>query len=207
MNTKLFRSISAASFAALLCWSAAAIADTDNGQPQSASVGAAISDTAITAKVKAKYMNDSRLKHSDISVTTVNGVVTLTGSAASAKAKKTAAQLARNVEGVKSVDNDIEMAAVEAPSSEDKVEAKTKHAANKTERVVKDSWITTKVKSALLADDVTKGFEISVKTYHHVVSLTGTVDTTASADHAADLAKQVKGVKSVDTSALRTGRT
>ena len=206
MSTKhLFRSISAAAFAALLGWSAVAVADNDS--EHSATAGAAISDTAITAKVKAKYMNDTRLKHSDISVTTANGVVTLTGSAPSAKAKNAAADLASHVKGVKSVDNDIEMAAVEAPSTEDKIEAKTKHAANKTERVASDSWITTKVKSALLADSVTKGFEIGVKTTHHVVALSGTVDTQASADHAADVARQIKHVKSVDTSALKTGRT
>ena len=206
MSTKhLFRSISAASFAVVLGWSALAVADTDSPE-HSATAGAAISDTAITGKVKAKYMGDTRLKNSDISVSTANGIVTLTGSATGATAKSAAADLARNVKGVKSVDNDIEIAAVEAPSTADKMEAKTKHATRKTERVASDSWITTKVKSALLADSVTKGFEISVKTRHHVVALSGTVDTQASADHAADLARQIKHVKSVDTSALRTGR-
>ena len=207
MSTKhMFRVISAASFAALLACSAVAIAADDDSTSHSDTAGAAITDTAITAKVKAKYMNDTRLKHSDISVRTANGVVTLTGSAPGATAKSAATDLARNVKGVKSVDNDIEVAAVEAPSTGEKIEAKTKSATRKTERVASDSWITTKVKSALLADSVTKGFEISVKTRHHVVALSGTVDTQASADHAADLARQIKHVKSVDTSALKTGR-
>ena len=200
----LFRSISAVSLVAMLSWGAAAAADTD--QPHSATAGAAISDTAITAKVKAQYMNDARLKHSDISVSTANGDVTLTGSAASLEARSAAVELAQNVKGVKKVDNDIQMAAVVTPSTEDKIEASTKHAAKKTKRVASDSWITTKVKSSLLADSITKGFEISVKTRHHVVALSGTVDTQASADHAAEVARQIKGVASVDTSALKTGR-
>lgn len=98
-------------------------------------------------------------------------------------------------------------AATEAqtPTVASKVEENTEHAAQNTKRVVSDSWITTKVKSSLLADSITKGFKISVKTRHHVVRLTGTVDTQASADHAGDIARQIKGVISVDTSGLKTG--
>ncbi len=201
----LLRSISVASFVALAAASATAVADSDRAEPHSSSVGVAIDDATITGKVKTKYMQDSRLKHSDVSVTTANGVVTLTGSAPSSEAKNAAAELARSVEGVSSVENDIHAPTVSTPSVGDKVESTTKHAAKKTERVASDSWITTKVKSSLLADSIVKGFNISVKTRHHIVSLSGTVDTQASIDHAADLAKQVKGVESVDTSGLQIG--
>jgi hyperosmotically inducible protein len=53
-------------------------------------VGAAISDTVITAKVKSKLAGDKYLKSSKIDVTTTNGVVTLTGSAAGPKSKAAA---------------------------------------------------------------------------------------------------------------------
>lgn len=196
-----FRKLMAAlSVAALLAVSAVAHAQSDSPQPKSADVGTALSDAAITAKVKAKYLDDKRLKNTDISVTTANGVVSLTGTVPTSEAKDAAEELARSVEGVLNVSNDIE-----APTVASKIEKKTKRAAKKTERVVSDSWITTKVKSALLADSATKGFKISVKTVNHVVALTGTVDSQASIDHANELAKKVEGVTEVDTTGLVVG--
>ncbi len=108
--------------------------DASPPQPHSDGVVATIDDTAITAKVKAKLMNDHRLKKSDISVMTTNGVVTLEGTATTTKAKSEAERVAKSVEGVKSVDNNL------------KVPGDNKYVA-KAERAVSDSWITTKVKS------------------------------------------------------------
>jgi hyperosmotically inducible protein len=196
-----FRKLMAAlSVVILLAFSAVAHAQSDSPQPKSADVGTALGDAAITAKVKAKYLDDKRLKNTDISVTTANGVVSLTGTVPTSEAKDAAEELARSVDGVLNVSNDIE-----APTVASKIEKKTKRAAKKTERVVSDSWITTKVKSALLADSATKGFKISVKTVNHVVALTGTVDSQASIDHADDLAKKVEGVTEVDTTGLVVG--
>ena len=188
------------SVAFLLSTGSAAYADDANttAQPQSANISTAISDTDITAKVKAKYMGDTRLKNADISVTTTNGTVTLTGSAPTSDAKNTAEDLAKNVTGVSNVDNQLK-----TPTVTSSIETETKHVAKKTKRVVSDSWITTKVKSSLLADNLTKGFDISVKTIHHVVILSGTVDTQAAADHAEHLAKQIHGVASVDADNLK----
>jgi hyperosmotically inducible protein len=193
--------IKAISVAALLSLGVTAWADTGNNpEPKSANASTALSDAAITAKVKAKYLDDKRLKDSDISVTTANGVVSLTGTVPTSEAKDAAEELAKTVDGVLNVDNNIE-----SPSVASKIEKKTKRAAKKTGRVVSDSWITTKVKSALLADSITKGFKISVKTVNHVVALSGTVDSQASIDHAEELAKQVEGVASVDASGLVMG--
>lgn len=198
MNIKSL--IKVVSLTALLSVSVAALADTSSPEPKSANASTALSDAAITAKVKAKYLDDKRLKDSDISVTTANGVVSLTGSAPTSEGKDAAETLAKTVDGVMNVDNKIE-----TPSVTSKIEKKTKRAARKTERVVSDSWITTKVKSALLADSITKGFKISVKTVNHAVALTGTVDSQASIDRAEELAKQVEGVASVDVSGLVVG--
>ncbi len=196
MNTKHFVKI--ISVATLLGLGMAHYANAASApEPKSADAGTALSDAAITAKVKAKYLDDSRLENSDISVTTANGVVSLTGTAPSSDAKSAAESIAKTVDGVLNVDNGIE-----TPSVASQVEKKTKRAAKKTERVVSDSWITTKVKSALLADSVTKGFKISVKTVNHVVTLTGAVDTQASVDQATAVAKQIEGVASVDASGL-----
>jgi len=76
-------------------------------------------------------------------------------------------------------------------------------ATQKTKRVASDSWITTKVKSELLADSVTKGFDISVETSHGVVTLSGSLKSQDAIDHAKSLAAKVKGVKSVDVTSLK----
>ncbi len=206
MTTRLFgttfcRSLIAASLAAGLSAGAYA-ADSATPQPHSDSVGSAITDTAITAKVKSQFMGDNRLKNSDISVTTTNGVVTLTGSASGSDAKSTAEKLASGVDGVKSVDDDLQTS-----SSTSTVGTKMEKAAHKTKRVASDSWITTKVKSEIMADSVSKGFDVSVTTTHGVVVLTGTLASQDAIDHVKVLTEKVKGVKSVDTSALRIAST
>lgn len=72
----------------------------------------------------------------------------------------------------------------------------------KTERVVSDSWITTKIKSELLANSLTKGLNVRVKTRHGVVILTGKLTTQDAIDQVKSVAEKVEGVKSVDTGGL-----
>ena len=166
-------------------------ASSDKSEPQAKSdgVGALITDSVITTKVKSKMMGDKSLKNSDINVTTTNGVVTLEGTASNAKAKSLAAAEAKSIEGVKSVDNNLR-----TPGSS--------NTGAKTEQAMSDSWITTKVKSELLADSLSKGFKISVETKDGVVVLTGALASQNGIDHVKHIAGKVKGVKSVDTTTL-----
>ncbi|GLQ90612.1 BON domain-containing protein [Dyella flagellata] len=63
-----------------------------------------VDDTWITTKVKSKFAAAKGVKASDITVSTADGVVTLTGSATSKAEKNRAVHLAKHVKGVKSVD-------------------------------------------------------------------------------------------------------
>ena len=65
------------------------------------------SDVAITASVNARLAKDPDLSALRINVDTKDGAVTLTGPAPSQAAKDRAATLAREVEGVKSVTNNL----------------------------------------------------------------------------------------------------
>jgi hyperosmotically inducible protein len=67
--------------------------------------GDKLGDAAITAKVKTALIGEPGLKALKIDVDTANGVVTLTGSVDSAQNLDRATQVAQSVEGVKSVDN------------------------------------------------------------------------------------------------------
>jgi hyperosmotically inducible protein len=62
---------------------------------------------------------------------------------------------------------------------------------------IDDSWITTKVKSAILADPALKVAQINVETYKGEVQLSGFVDSAQSRDKAVALARSVEGVSSV----------
>jgi osmotically-inducible protein OsmY len=66
-----------------------------------------------------------------------------------------------------------------------------------TGEYVDDSVITTKVKSQLAGDDFLKSFQISVETYKGTVQLSGFVNTQKAVDKAGQIARNVKGVKSL----------
>ncbi|PXX33830.1 MULTISPECIES: BON domain-containing protein [Burkholderia] len=158
-------------------------------------VGTTIDDTAITAKVKAKLMGEEGLGKSDISVTTADGVVTLDGVVSSLHAKSVAESAARSVDGVQRVSDNLEV-----PTG---AGTPVKHGAvAKTERAVSDSWITTKVKSRILSDSVSKGFDVSVMTTHGVVTLKGSLASQHAIDHVRNIARSVKGVRHVNTGEL-----
>jgi hypothetical protein len=65
-------------------------------------------------------------------------------------------------------------------------------------QAVDNAALTTRVKSALLADDQVKGTQINVDSANGVVTLTGTVDNPAHIDRAVELARQVDGVQRVE---------
>lgn len=78
-------------------------------------------------------------------------------------------------------------------------------AAGNSEQPGTDTWITTKVKSALLADTDVAGLEIKVDTVNGVVSLAGQVAEQAQIDEAARLAREIEGVTDVQTTGLVVG--
>jgi hyperosmotically inducible protein len=77
------------------------------GTPTKESTGESIDDTAITTKVKSALLNDSRVKSTEISVTTFKGTVQLSGFVDNGDQKSAAKEDAKAVEGVKDVDNNI----------------------------------------------------------------------------------------------------
>ena len=70
-------------------------------------VGQMTDDSAISAKINARYMKDSRVSAMDIDVDTYNGVVTLKGNVPSYESKKRAISIAKRVEGVREVRSEL----------------------------------------------------------------------------------------------------
>ncbi|MFC3606273.1 BON domain-containing protein [Stutzerimonas tarimensis] len=67
-----------------------------------------------------------------------------------------------------------------------------------------DTWITTKVKTALLTEGSTPGMDITVETVDGVVSLSGTVASEAEKEAAIAEARSVDGVRDVMADGLET---
>jgi osmotically-inducible protein OsmY len=66
-------------------------------------------DAMVTARVKKAIYNEPSLKVTDISVTTEGSVVALEGSVKSRSERVKAAEVARRVEGVKRVKNELKV--------------------------------------------------------------------------------------------------
>jgi osmotically-inducible protein OsmY len=73
------------------------------------STGEYLDDSAITAKVKSAFVADKQVSALDIQVTTFKGVVQLSGFAGSQQEIDRAVELARNIQGVKSVEKNIQL--------------------------------------------------------------------------------------------------
>lgn len=108
-----------------------------------------------------------------------NGTVVLMGQAPTQALVNDLESKARDVEGVKNVHNQI----------------KLKKPLSVTE-ISNDSWITTKVKSALLTDSELNGVKVKVITEDSEVFLFGYV-TAEQANRATDIARNISGVKQV----------
>jgi hyperosmotically inducible protein len=120
-------------------------------------------------------------------------VVTLRGSVISDEQRRHAEHVAENIKGVDSVED--ELAVGDRPDTDHPAVARA-------ERVGSDSWITTKVKSELISNQGTHGFDVHVTTEHGVVMLSGSLPDEHDIARAQTIAAQVQGVRRVDTSEL-----
>jgi hyperosmotically inducible protein len=106
--TKLSRSMAAAIAASLLS-AGTGITACSTTQPASVQVD----DAWITAKVKSKLAADPDVAATNVSVTTSEGEVTLTGRVKHESARREAVKLARNTEGVKKVRDLIDVGEID----------------------------------------------------------------------------------------------
>jgi hyperosmotically inducible protein len=195
-----------AGIAATLGLGAAGCGQTADQSSKQAGATQDITDTAITAGVKAKLGMERNLESSDITVSTTNGTVTLTGTVSDSAARSAAETAARSSSGVTNVNNRLSVASPSvAAATRDAGEA-VRDTGDSAAQAMSDTWITTKVKSVLLADSDAKGLDISVDTKDGVVTLEGELTNQAAVDHVKALAMDVEGVKGVNASALTVAR-
>ncbi|TXI19613.1 MAG: BON domain-containing protein [Nitrosomonas sp.] len=78
-----------------------------SSSPTQSSTGQFIDDSAITAKIKTKLLDDPQVRGTAISVETFKGIVQLSGFANSKEEISQAESLAKSVDGVRAVRNNI----------------------------------------------------------------------------------------------------
>lgn len=166
--------------------------------------GTAVSDSALTAKIQAKFVVDDVVKSHKIDVDTNDGVVTLKGTVNTKTEQDRAEMIAKQTDGVKRVVNNLMVDAnAKRDDDRDNRPAGTTGAKTNNGNIIEDGWITTKIQSQYLADDVVKGRRIDVDTNKGVVTLKGTVRSKLEHDKAVDIARRTDGVKSVNDSMLQ----
>jgi hyperosmotically inducible protein len=143
--------------------------------------GIEIDDTVVTAKVKSALLSDPDVKSFDFKVETRKGTVLLSGFVDSQAQIDRAMATTAGVPGVVSIENSLALKVGSATPG----------------NAVDDGIITTKVKSALLADPSVKSFDIAVVTRKGEVQLSGFVDNQAQIDQAVAIANKVEGVASI----------
>ena len=139
----------------------------------------AVTDSWVTSKTKIALFADDRVKGSEVKVETKDGVVHLRGKVDSAEAKAAADSIAKGIDGVKSVKNDLQ---VVSPGARKAVEAKDADIAKAVESRVKRE------------SDLKK---VDVRADSGVVTLTGEVPTITASAKASEVARGVNGVRSV----------
>ncbi|HLB42576.1 MAG TPA: BON domain-containing protein [Gammaproteobacteria bacterium] len=140
----------------------------------------AVQDTRIANAIVNKIRAIPELKNdSHIEVTVFNRIVLLTGETPNADWRQRAEEIATSTPAVTRVYNQL---TIEGPTS--------------TLTRTSDSWITTKIKSEMLATEDLKSSSIKAITENGVVYLMGMV-TREQAEIAIDIARQVSGVQKV----------
>lgn len=164
------------------------------GQALAADSSQPAKDSFITGKLEATYLLNRHLSVFTIHPETTNGVVHLTGTVDSNIDRDLAGELAKGVDGVTSVKNDL---VVKTGSSQASAKSKGSGSSRTFGEFVDDATTTAMVKSKLLADPNVKGLKIDVDTRGDVVTLTGKVGSAEQKQLAEKLAQNTSDVKSV----------
>jgi hyperosmotically inducible periplasmic protein len=166
------------------------VTPVQNASPALRGFGDTVDDASIVLVVKSKLGWSRHAGGLDVKVESMQGRVKLAGLANCQDAKDMAAKIARTTLGVRSIDNQILVDAGKASATMDDGSD------------FGDAWITMKVKATFLYSSKVHGSEIEVSTHDGNVRLAGHVESGAARALAAELARNVRGVKNVDTSSL-----
>jgi len=143
------------------------------------SFGAMIDDSVLSTKVKTKMIDDDFVKARNIDVDVLNGIVYLIGVVKSSSQKRMAGDIARGVEGVRKVANQL-------------IVGKTTIG-----QEFNDTMLTSKIMVKLLQEPDIRSTNIDVDTYNNIVTLTGIVKSQHERDKALYVVQKVAGNRQI----------
>lgn len=143
------------------------------------------SDGWMALKIRSRLLMKGNVSATSTDVKVKDGVVTLTGTADDLAQKELTAAYAKDIEGVKSVTNDLV------------VKPKAPVATTTVGEKIDDASITSQVKYALLSHKSTSALKTKVTTKDGVVRITGDANSDAERSLVTKLASDVRGTKSV----------
>lgn len=146
------------------------------------------SDSWIAFKIRSRLLVKAHVSAAATVVTVKDGAVTLTGTADNTAQKELTGLYAKEIDGVKSVNNDI---VVKAPAPGSTMGEK-----------IDDASITSQVKFELLRHKSTSALNTKVTTTDGVVLITGVANSDAEKSLVTKLAQDVRGVKSVENNMM-----
>lgn len=153
--------------------------------PQASMATPADADASLTTQVKTALLADPEMQALTINVDTRDGIVQLSGFVDSREQTEKAATIAAAVDGVRSVDNKLDLRTGSATSGP------------VTAGPVTDATITTQIKESLLADPYLNNIDVVVTTRNGEVQLSGFVPSQEQADDVLAAAHRAEGVKNV----------
>jgi hyperosmotically inducible protein len=157
------------------------------------------SDGWIGIKVKTMLLFHRNVSGLRTEVDVKDGIVTLRGEASSEAEKELATEYAKDVDGVKTVNNilTIEKTAAPATTAAKKPEKTEKAAIDKVGDFIDDASITAQIKVALMFHRSTSAIKTKVETKNGVVTVSGVAKNGAEKDLVGKLVDDIKGVKNL----------
>jgi len=149
---------------------------------QERSVGNAIDDVRIKSTLESRLAGHSAGLFIHVSGTVVEGRVLLTGTVEEPAARLDASRIAWSVEGVRKVDNDIQV--TDATGWYNRPQ---------------DLWIATELRATILGDMNIKDVNYTIDVLNGVVYLTGVAQDQAELDRVVAHAKKTSGVARVES--------
>ncbi len=143
------------------------------------SVGRHLDDVALATKIDARLAAEKDMPSRWVSVEVIDGEAILTGFLPTRAHIERAVYIVRGIRGVRSVRNELQVGRPRLSTT------------------VSDSWITAKVKAALIDDELVPGMSVHVETVNGRVYLQGFVPSRVARARAVTVAKTVDGVTAV----------
>lgn len=144
-------------------------------------LGTSVDDATIKTKIWNRYVqSDVKNLYFNVEIKVNEGRVLLTGPVQSQDAAMKAVQLAWDVEGVKEVINELQV-----------------QGASSFSNYAKDAWITTQLKTRLLAEQNIRSVNYTIETVNSVVYIMGIAQSQQEMDLVLHISSTVKGVTKV----------